>query len=144
MIFYLQVTLFSGDSLKGKLEYFGLVSLYWHFCLADFFSYGRWYSSCGTTFLFSTNNVGTWTKIYVLIHSIVNYVFFYRTHGQVPWEYADRLEWIGMELLAVEYDDKDLCIAKLAGSKYSDIVIYLLFWALAKKRWYFLLVILNN
>lgn len=64
---------------------------------------------------------------------------------QNTWAGAMRVcRSIGMELLAVEYDDKDLCIAKLAGSKYSDIVIYLLFWALAKKRWYFLLVILNN
>jgi hypothetical protein len=38
---------------------------------------------------------------------------------QKTWEGAVRTcRAIGMEVLAVEYDDKDGCIAKLAASKY--------------------------
>jgi hypothetical protein len=83
--------------------------------MTDFFGYGRWLSSCGTTFLFSKANV----RERVFLFLAISYLFIQKT-----WEGAVRTcRAIGMEVLAVEYDDKDGCIAKLAASKYVSIFL---------------------
>jgi Lectin C-type domain len=80
---------------------------------SDFFSYGKWLSACGTTFLFSKANVRE--NIYFRtteMSAVVVYSSFQNT-----WAGAMRVcRSIGTDLLAVEYDDKDSCIAKLTKS----------------------------
>jgi len=99
--------------------------------LVDFFGYGKWISGCGRTFLFSKKNVKYIILIALIIATLNCLKLFYLYFELLAkncylFTYKFKASWekslqacyeIGTNLLAVEYDEKDFCIASLAQSK---------------------------
>jgi len=79
------------------------------FWFLDFFGYGKWVTGCGRVFLLSNRNVRT-----IFLYHVNKYKYY---NNQGTWQEAQRFCYsIGMFPLAIEYDDKDVCLSTLMAS----------------------------